>query len=102
PADICAGFEKAAVDVLVAKAMRAAKQYKAKSLSLSGGVAANRLLRKELGHQAKINNLQFFVPPQNLCTDNAEMIGLAAAFMLKNKFKPKSYTQLKANPNLAL
>ncbi|MCX6797036.1 MAG: tRNA (adenosine(37)-N6)-threonylcarbamoyltransferase complex transferase subunit TsaD, partial [Candidatus Doudnabacteria bacterium] len=47
-ADVCASFQQAAVDVLVSKTLRAAKEFKAKSISLSGGVAANALLRKEL------------------------------------------------------
>src|SRR6185369_8029639 len=42
--DICASFQKAAVDVLVSKTIRAAEQYDAKSVLLSGGVSANRQL----------------------------------------------------------
>ena len=101
-ADVCASFQQAAVDVLAAKTLRAADQYQAKSISLSGGVAANTSLRNTLRKAAKKINARFFVPPQNLCTDNAEMIGLAAAFMLHNDFKPKTYKQIIANPNLPL
>jgi len=43
--NICAGFQQAAVDVLVTKTLRAVKQFGAKSISLSGGVAANLALR---------------------------------------------------------
>ncbi len=100
--DICASFQQAVVDVLVTKTLRAAKEFKAKSISLSGGVAANVALRTQLNLKSKISHLKFFVPPINLCTDNAEMIGLAAAFMLHNGYKPKSYKQVKANPNLEL
>jgi len=101
-ADVCASFQEAVVDVLVAKTLRAAKEFKAKSISLSGGVAANQLLRSTLSKAAKKVDAKFFVPPQNLCTDNAEMIGLAAAFMLHNGFKPKSYKTIKADSNLSL
>jgi N6-L-threonylcarbamoyladenine synthase len=100
--DICKAFQDAAVDVLVTKTMRAVKEYGAKSISLSGGVAANKALRESLNLQSKILNLQFFVPPINLCTDNAEMIGLAAAFMLHSGFKPVNYKKLKADSNLNL
>ena len=114
--DICASFQAAAVDVLVQKTMRAVKEFKAKSVSLSGGVAANVALRDALNHQSKISrpqspeapadggqvNLKFFVPDKNLCTDNAEMIGIAAAFMLQNGFKPVNYKKVKADSNLAL
>jgi N6-L-threonylcarbamoyladenine synthase len=100
--NICAGFQQAAVDVLVTKTLRAVKEYGAKSVSLSGGVAANKALRDALNLKSKIFNLKFFVPPQNLCTDNAEMIGIAACFMLHNGFKPVSYKKVKANSNLEL
>jgi N6-L-threonylcarbamoyladenine synthase len=100
--NICKAFQDAAVDVLVTKTMRAVKEFGAKSISLSGGVAANQALRSELNLQSKILNLKFFVPALGLCTDNAEMIGLAAAFMLKNGYKPKSYKTIKADSNFSL
>ena len=101
-ANICAGFQQAAVDVLVTKTLRAVKQFGAKSVSLSGGVAANKHLRQELIVNCKLSKVKFMAPPMNLCTDNAEMIGLAACFMIHNHFKPKSYTSVKADPNLVL
>jgi N6-L-threonylcarbamoyladenine synthase len=100
--NICAGFQQAAVDVLVTKTLRAVKQFGAKSVSLSGGVAANKHLRQELIVNCKLSKVKFMAPPMNLCTDNAEMIGLAACFMIHNHFKPKSYTSVKADPNLVL
>lgn len=100
--NICAGFQDAAVDVLITKTLRAAEQYRAKSISLSGGVAANKALRQMLNVKCQVSGINFFVPPQNLCTDNAEMVGLAAAFMLHNGFRPKNYKFIKADPNLTL
>ncbi|MDE2312269.1 MAG: tRNA (adenosine(37)-N6)-threonylcarbamoyltransferase complex transferase subunit TsaD [Patescibacteria group bacterium] len=101
-ANICAGFQNAAVDVLVTKTMRAAKEFKAKSISLSGGVAANQKLREALQATSYKLQAKFFVPPMNLCTDNAEMIGLAAALMLNLGIKPKKPQTIKADPNLQL
>ena len=101
-ADVCAGFQNATVDVLVTKTMRAVKEFGAKSVSLSGGVAANKALRESLTRNSKLTTLNFFAPPQNLCTDNAEMIGLAACFMLHNGYNPKSFKNIKADPNLTL
>jgi N6-L-threonylcarbamoyladenine synthase len=101
-ADVCASFQQAVVDVLVAKTMRAVKEFNAKSVSLSGGVAANRALRDTLNATCQMSNVLFLVPPINLCTDNAEMIGLAAGFMLQRGFKPVSYKKITADPNLHL
>lgn len=100
--NICASFQQAVVDVLVTKTMRAVKEFGAKSASLSGGVAANKLLRQELIVNCEKLNVKFTAPPMNLCTDNAEMIGIAAAFMLHNGFKPKNYKTIKADSNLEL
>ena len=101
-ADVCKAFQDAAVDVLVTKTMRAVKEFGAKSVSLSGGVAANKALREKLKVESEKLKAQFFVPERHLCTDNAEMIGMTAAFMLHNGFKPKNYKTIKADSNLSL
>jgi N6-L-threonylcarbamoyladenine synthase len=101
-ADVCASFQQAAIDVLAAKTLRAAKEFKAKSISISGGVSANESLRQRLIVNCKSLKVKFLAPPMNLSTDNAEMIGLAACFMLHNGFKPKNYKKIKADPNLEL
>ena len=46
--EVAASFQQAVVDVLVAKTLRAANQFGAKSVLLSGGVAANQLLRRNM------------------------------------------------------
>lgn len=96
-ANLARSFEEAVVDVLVTKTVRAAKEYNAKTIALSGGVSANKRLRSALNLQSEILNLQFLVPPLELCTDNAGMIGLAAYFKLRAGYKPKKYSQLKAD-----
>ncbi|MCL5667094.1 MAG: tRNA (adenosine(37)-N6)-threonylcarbamoyltransferase complex transferase subunit TsaD [Patescibacteria group bacterium] len=100
--NVCASFQQAVVDVLAAKTLRAANEFKARSISLSGGVSANLALRKSLNLKSKTFNLKFFAPPLSLTGDNAEIIGMAAAFMLFNGYKPKSYKAVKADPNLEL
>jgi N6-L-threonylcarbamoyladenine synthase len=100
--NIAASFQHAAVEVLVTKTMRAAREFKAHSVALSGGVAANKNLRKMLDSECKSLKLNFFVPRISLCTDNAEMIGMAAGFMLHNGLKPKKYSSIIADPNLEL
>ncbi len=81
-ADVAASFQKAAVDVLVVKTIRAAKEFGAKTVTLSGGVAANKLLRDTLKKTVKkeLPACRFHVPPLKYCTDNAAMIAAAAYF----------------------
>lgn len=100
--DIAKAFQDAAVDVLIQKTLRASKQYKCKTISLSGGVAANRKLREDLAKMCAENNLALHIPEFELCTDNAQMIAIAAYFKLKNGFKPVAFNEVRANPNWEL
>ncbi|MBU6500217.1 MAG: tRNA (adenosine(37)-N6)-threonylcarbamoyltransferase complex transferase subunit TsaD [Patescibacteria group bacterium] len=95
-ADIAAGFEQAAIDVLVAKTRRAAEETGAESIILSGGVAANKHLRKALKRTAGIIGTQFLVPDFKYNLDNAAMIAVAGymAYLRKKKYR------LTANGNL--
>jgi N6-L-threonylcarbamoyladenine synthase len=70
-ADAAASFQEAVVDVLVAKTIEAAKEYRVSQILLAGGVASNKLLRKWLAEKSSIPVL---IPPPILCTDNAAMI----------------------------
>ncbi|MEK7611871.1 MAG: tRNA (adenosine(37)-N6)-threonylcarbamoyltransferase complex transferase subunit TsaD [Patescibacteria group bacterium] len=79
-ADVAASFQKAVIDVLVGKTMRAAKEYDAKSIILCGGVAANKPLRERLVEEALREKKTFFAPEFEFNTDNAAMIA-AAAYM---------------------
>lgn len=97
-ADIALSFEAAVVDVLTQKALRACMKYKCKTISLSGGVAANRPLRESLEKISKDNNLKFTVPDFELCTDNAQMIAIAAYFNLRAGQKPQKPSTVSANP----
>ena len=85
--DVAASFEQAAVDCLVTKTIRAAKNFGAKTILLGGGVAANKKLREEL--EKKINGelpgAKLFLPTHALTGDNALMIALAAVFAGKKK-----------------
>ncbi len=76
-ADLAASFQAAVVDVLAAKAARAAQQFGATRLALGGGVAANRSL---LHRVEAIAQLPVLCPEPRLCTDNAAMIAAAGYF----------------------
>jgi N6-L-threonylcarbamoyladenine synthase len=81
-ADVAASFQSAAVEVLVKKTLRAAKEFGAKSVMLSGGVAANKFLRKELRRETKKIGLNLLVADAKYNTDNAVMIA-AAGYITK-------------------
>lgn len=99
-ADICASYQKAAVEVLVKKTLEAADQYKVKSVGVVGGVAANSLLREWLGREVSTIDKEFYLPEFQFCTDNAAMIARAGLERLKNDLH--SRPDLNAYPALRL
>ena len=82
-ADVAASFQEAVVDVLVAKARRAAKEIGAKGLCLGGGVAANSLLRERFLDACEEDGLRAFVPSRAMCTDNAATMAAAGWWKLQ-------------------
>ncbi|MDD4111116.1 MAG: tRNA (adenosine(37)-N6)-threonylcarbamoyltransferase complex transferase subunit TsaD [Clostridia bacterium] len=84
-ADVCASFQRAVTDELVAKAIKACKLTDNKKLVVAGGVSANSKLKESLIRECKGNGIELYIPELSLCTDNAAMIGSAAYFMLKEK-----------------
>lgn len=80
--DLCASFQEAIVDVLIAKIDRAAKVYRAKRVILTGGVSANSRLRSRAEEWAQKRGLTLVVPPIRYCTDNAAMIGYAGVLRM--------------------
>ena len=83
--DFAASFRKSVVDLLVEKAVAAAKDVGADKLAISGGVAANSLLRRRIVEDGEKAGLKVFVPPKWMCTDNAVMIGAAAFYDLMRR-----------------
>ncbi len=98
--DICASYQKAAVEVLVVKTIRAAKEYGAKRIAIAGGVAANSLLRFWLKQACDEHGFEFYLPDFAYCTDNAAMIARAGLEYLRHG-KQSDFT-LNAYPALKL
>jgi N6-L-threonylcarbamoyladenine synthase len=81
--DLVASFQRGVVTALLRGFERAARAERPRSLLLTGGVAANRLLRAEAARTAEGLGLPLFVPPLALTTDNAAMIGAAGYLNFK-------------------
>lgn len=75
--DVAASFQAVAVNLLVEKTVRAARDFGAACILMAGGVSANSLLRAEM---RRVSALPVYYPPPVLCTDNAAMIAAAAHF----------------------
>ena len=78
-ADIAASFQRAAVDTLVGKALKAAEKEGLDRIVVAGGVGANRLLRSEIAERFSGD---VFYPRFEFCTDNGAMIAVAGALRL--------------------
>src|SRR6476469_4842374 len=81
--DIAASFQATVVRSLTRRTINCALDYGLKAIAVGGGVAANSGLRKHLQAAAEAHNLKVLFPPMKFCTDNAAMIGCAAADHLK-------------------
>jgi len=96
--DISASTQKAIIDILVRKTLKAAEKYNVKSILLGGGVSANNKLKQTLENKILDNNVsaKLFVPSKILCTDNGGMIGAAAYY----NDAEEDFQKVNANPNL--
>lgn len=81
PADVCASFQQAVIDLLVTKTMRVAVAHGLTRIGLAGGVALNGPLRQTLQLECEARDYQLFVPPRDLCMDNGAMIAGAGYFL---------------------
>lgn len=75
--EVAASFQAAVIETLIGKTEKLAKKIGARSLFLSGGVAVNKTLRKEMEKISQKNKTPLFVAATEFNTDNAVMIGVA-------------------------
>ncbi|HSI14068.1 MAG TPA: tRNA (adenosine(37)-N6)-threonylcarbamoyltransferase complex transferase subunit TsaD [Chthoniobacter sp.] len=98
--DVCASFQEAVVDVLVAKTLRAARARRQRVVAMSGGVSCNSRLREKMRAACAARGVELLVAPPALCTDNAAMIGYVAALKLAHGESSPLTSDI--NPNLRL
>jgi len=100
--------EQAIVDVLVAKTIRAAKKYKIKTITIGGGVSANKKLRELLSYKVgkEIKGAKVLLPEVGLSTDNGLVIALAGYYgrikNLESRIKNDGWKKIEVDPNLEL
>jgi N6-L-threonylcarbamoyladenine synthase len=87
-ADVAASFQEAVVDVLTAKAVRAARERGMDTLLLGGGVAANSRLRALAQERCDAAGIVLRVPRPGLCTDNGAMVAALGAHLLAGGASP--------------
>jgi len=96
--DLCASFQRAVTEVLVARAIKAARDHGHRIVGLSGGVSLNRELRDSLTAACHAGQFELRVAPPAMTTDNAAMIGLAA--LLRHAAGQSSGLDKDVDPNL--
>ena len=76
---VLASFFQSVTDVLLHKTFKAAEEYGLRNISVSGGLAASRKLRKAFEEESSRRGLKLYYPQSSLCTDNAAMVACLAA-----------------------
>jgi N6-L-threonylcarbamoyladenine synthase len=89
-ADVAAAFQEAVVDVLTAKAVRAAREHGTADLVLGGGVAANSRLRLVAEERCAAAGVRLRVPRPGLCTDNGAMVAALGAELVRRGRAPSA------------
>jgi N6-L-threonylcarbamoyladenine synthase len=103
-ANIAKEFQQASIDVLISKTIKAAKEYNVKTITLGGGVSANKELRIQLKKEIdkEIPGTEYKMPDIKYTGDNATMISVAGYFEFLGKGPSKSPIKIKARGNLSL
>ena len=83
-ADICASFQKALIDILMDKLVKAAKQTGIREVTIGGGVSANSGLRNRITLEGQKRGWNVYLPEFKFTTDNAAMIAIAGYYHYLN------------------
>ena len=99
--DICASFQKQAVEIVSIRAVESCKKAGVKTLVLGGGVSANKYLREDIENRCEKLGIKVYYPELKLCGDNGAMIAAMGYYMYKDK-KGRAGLDLAPNPNIPL
>ena len=96
--DVVASFQKAVVDVLIDRTVRACRREEVSRILVSGGVACNNRLRRAFAERGEREGLAVYFPSPIYSTDNAAMIA-AAGFL---HFERKQFAGIDASAQASL
>lgn len=99
----CHEYQQAILDILIAKTVKAARKYGAKTVMVTGGVSANNELRRQM-EQDVMKNLPgvfLLIPERQYTTDNAAMVAAAAVYLF-DKGKTTDFRKLQVDSGLQL
>jgi N6-L-threonylcarbamoyladenine synthase len=100
PEDLAASFQEAIVEVQVDKTIAAAREKGVRHILMGGGVVANRRLRELMTRRAAEAGLELWIPPPELCTDNAAMVASAGYYRVARG--ERTDLEVGADPGLPL
>jgi putative glycoprotease GCP len=83
--DVAHSFQNKIIEIVKNSLISAKKEFDVKSISIVGGVSANKTLREAIENSEELKDIDVIFPKFEYCTDNAAMI--AAAAFHSNKFK---------------
>ena len=78
--DICASFQKALIDILMDKLVKAVKMTGIREITIGGGVSANSGLRERVTEEGRNRGWNTYLPEFKFTTDNAAMIAIAGYY----------------------
>lgn len=93
--DLAASIQKAIINMLFDKYLKAAKEHNISQLAIAGGVAANSGIRERLALECQKRKFDSFIPKFEYCTDNAAMIAMVAHY----KFLAQEFVGLEISPD---
>lgn len=99
--DVCASFQKQAIDIVANKSINYAVENGYDKIVLAGGVACNHALRERLEKLGSTHNIKVLYPTGIMCTDNAVMVGSEAYNLIKSG-EGLADLDLNANPSINL